>query len=177
VKKLCDIHKALVHHPLYNEHSLLSHERNGLLEGPGQIADLQLGRLLALTVQLKEMTGLVGGPFDGGGIGGDAKPGNGKVPDGDNATILLALSCHERLDQLYTHAIEALREAEKKTDRGFDASYQLLSGLTVDGFSLGACHDFQLNFVLQLCEQARQRLGASLKRVRGAIALGNTAPV
>ncbi|KAI3326236.1 hypothetical protein HD806DRAFT_440806 [Xylariaceae sp. AK1471] len=160
VKQLCDVHIALVQHPLHNE--ALAKQAQDPAGTSARVADLQLGRLFALTVQLKEMTGSATS-FTGDNIAESSR----KVPN-DNATILLAFSCHERLDQLYARAIETLRDAQK-SDQGLDASYQLMPGLSVDGFSLGACQDFQLSFVLQLCEQIRHRLAASLKGVRGTL--------
>ncbi|RYO79134.1 hypothetical protein DL764_010044 [Monosporascus ibericus] len=166
IRQLCDIHAALVQHPLYGE-SLTRQARPQARAGSGaRISDLQLGRLFALTVQLKGMTGHVL-PIKGGGTAETPRQ-----PLKNSATVLLALSCYVRLDQIYSRAVDALREVHS-SDQKLDDSYQLMSGLTIDGFSLGACQDFQLKFVLQLCEQIHQRLGATVERARTNVAYRN----
>ncbi|KAI5921285.1 hypothetical protein F4810DRAFT_373977 [Camillea tinctor] len=163
IRQLCDIHGALVRHPLYGES--LTRQTQPQAQGQTQtgtgsrISDLQLGRLFALTVQLTGMTGHVS-PIEGSRATITPRP-----PLKNSATILLALSCYVRLDQLYSRAVDLLRELHD-SDQRLDDSYQLMSGLTIDGFSLGACHEFQLGFVLQLCEKTRQRLGATVHRLR-----------
>ncbi|RYP61293.1 hypothetical protein DL771_010170 [Monosporascus sp. 5C6A] len=159
IRQLCDIHAALVQHPLYDE-SLTAQGQPQAQGGSGvRISDLQLGRLFALTVQLKGMTGHVL-PIEG-----DGTAETPRQPLKNSATVLLALSCYARLDQIYFRAVDALRKVHSSGQK-LDDSYQLMSGLTVDGFSLGACKDFQLSFVLQLCEQIHQRLGTTVERAR-----------
>ncbi|KAI0836430.1 hypothetical protein F5Y06DRAFT_273376 [Hypoxylon sp. FL0890] len=155
VKQLSDIQVALIHHPLH-ANSARSQVRNGL---GTRVADLQLGRLFALTVQLRAAAERVT-PLE-------LEEMSRQVLR-DNAMVLLALSCYNRLDYVYSQAVELLREVQR-SDQKLDDSYQLMSGFAIDGFSLGACKEFQVSFVLQLCEQIRRRLSATMEKLRGDV--------
>ncbi|RYP12299.1 hypothetical protein DL765_007410 [Monosporascus sp. GIB2] len=141
IKQLCDIHAAIVQRPLYDECLTRQAQPQAQAASGARISELQLGRLFALTVQLKGMTGHAL-PIEGGGTAETPRQ-----PLKNSATVLLALSCYARLDQIYSRAVDALREVHSSGQK-VDDLYQLMSGLTVGGFSLCACQDFQLRFAL-----------------------------
>lgn len=89
----------------------------------------------------------------------------------DRATALLALSIYTRLETAYTHACCILQDlAQNGGDelvRADDFSYALMPELSIDGFSLGSCHDFQLRLVMQICEQLLDNLRQAIAGING----------
>lgn len=156
IKNLYDIHMILVQHPLYDDNSVASRARGGSC---ARTSDLQLGRLFEMTTKLKGLTrhatSMEGiDPF--------------ACSPRDKVMALLALSCYTGFSHAYGLAANTLREMQISGQK-LDESHQLMSGLTVDGFSLGGGWDFQLNFVVNLCEQIRQRLERTIDRLRSYV--------
>lgn len=152
VKQLSEFQVAVIQHPLHDD-SLTGQAH---IAPSARIADLQLGRLFALTVQLRGATEHL---LSLEGVR------NLRQVLKDNAAVQLALSCYVRLDYVYSRAVDVLRDIQRSGQK-LDDSYQLMSGFAIDGFSLGACQEFQLSFVMQLCEQIRQKLAATMVKLR-----------
>ncbi|KAH6855612.1 hypothetical protein B0I37DRAFT_442422 [Chaetomium sp. MPI-CAGE-AT-0009] len=218
-KQLCDLHIAVLLHPLHNSAILNRKYRLG-----PSLAGLALGRLFALTAQVKSMMMKMPtvlkesvAPFDGtatpdgsGGMQQQQRRHQVRTTSvaNDRATALLALSIYTRLEVAYSNACRILQDAVENTtntnpnnnpnnsatttitsngdilaDDGADdgnydedlSSYTLMPELAIDGFSLGACHDFQLRFVLQLCEQLLDRMRQTIAGIGGP-ALGGISP-
>ncbi|KAI1475091.1 hypothetical protein F4774DRAFT_304217 [Daldinia eschscholtzii] len=153
VKELSDVQVAIINHPLHDDSAT-----NQI-----RVAELQLGQLFTITSQLRDVTKQVISltPED---ISHRALR--------DNATVLLVLSCYSRLDFVYARAVDILRDVQS-SNQNLDDSYQLISGFSIDGFSLDACKEFQISFVLQLCEQIRQRLNVTIEGLRGNVEYPN----
>ncbi|KAI8962025.1 hypothetical protein F5Y11DRAFT_357238 [Daldinia sp. FL1419] len=137
VKQSSDVQVAIIQHPLHDD-SVTSQTQVAL---SARVADIQLGRLFALTAQLRGVTERVVS------LAAEQIP---RQVLTDNAMALLVLSRYSRLDYVYARAMDVLREVQG-SDEKFDNSYQLISVFSIDGFSLGACQEFQirLNIIIE----------------------------
>jgi hypothetical protein len=169
--QMCELNVALFQHPLHasstpsksilhsRTNSSASHSTSRTGIGTNStlrisVADLEIGRLLSMTVQLRNLlaqlraTYTVRSPefYD------QTNVTQQRYPSQDRSTALLTMSCYARLDLIYTHTIEALREIRTCNER-FKDTYRLMPELAIDGFSVGSCQDLQLDFAIRLCER------------------------
>ncbi|EED17264.1 hypothetical protein TSTA_023180 [Talaromyces stipitatus ATCC 10500] len=138
--QLCNLTIALSRHPLHP--AAMSAAPPLLRRKIVRVADLEIGRLLSMTAQLARIV-----PVND----------NASYPRQAQSTILLILSCYSRLEAMFSSAVDALRELQK-SEKPLDDSHPLMTGLVVDGFSLGTSQELQMRFIIQLCEQTRETI-------------------
>lgn len=95
------------------------------------LSDLQIGRLLSITVQLRNLVAEI--------VSVDNEKSLNKAPSGadhnspNQSTALIVLSYYSRLDVIYTHAVNILQDVQR---RGVPLrpSYCLIPSLRLTGF-------------------------------------------
>ncbi|KAK4032235.1 hypothetical protein C8A01DRAFT_20668 [Parachaetomium inaequale] len=170
--QLCELNVALFQHPLHREKDKTAPSDaqpadNPSTNTPGMnVSDLRTGSLFEMTCRLKDIvmriraqSGVDGSAPQGGGSGG--RPERNYY---DRPTALMALSCYTRLDVLYSRALEILVRVR---NNGVVPGLTMMPELVIDGFSMGACLDLQLGFLIQLHEQARDRIRACIRSAEG----------
>ncbi|KAI9035770.1 uncharacterized protein KD926_002920 [Aspergillus affinis] len=125
------------------------------------LSDLQIGRLLSITVQLRNLVAEIAS-VDSEKSLDEAPPGADHVSP-DRSTALIVLSCYSRLDVIYTRDVDILRDVQR---RGVPLrpSDRLMPSLAINGFSLASCHGIQLMFIIQLYEQTRDSIRESMRK-------------
>lgn len=79
----------------------------------------------------------------------------------DRSTALLALGCYTRLELIYSRMLDTLQELQSCGEHLADIE-PIMPDLSIDGFSLGGCRDVQLQFAMQICQEALERLRRSI---------------
>lgn len=112
------------------------------------LSDLGIGKLLKMTTQLQGIVTRIQSLADG-------TP--REVKDHDRSTALVALSCYTRLDILYSRTIEVLLQVRQDGGQ-LKNIHLLMPGLAINGFSMGHCHDLQLDLLIWLYKKAYERI-------------------
>ncbi|KAI9037320.1 Zn(II)2Cys6 transcription factor domain-containing protein [Aspergillus affinis] len=169
--QLCQLNVALYQHPLYANPGLGNAFHAQMMRTPASsghssptspcLSDLKMGRLLSMTVQLRNLVAGIAS-VDGGKSLDEAPHGADHVSP-DRSTALIVLSCYSRLDVIYTRAVDILRDVQR---RGVPLrpSDCLMPSLAIDGFSLASCHGIQLTFIIQLCEQTLDSIRECMRK-------------
>jgi hypothetical protein len=152
--RLCELNVALFQHPLHREKDKAAPPSDSPSpENPSSntpvmnVGDLRTGDLLAMTCRLKDIiTGIRA------------------LDEPDRSTALMALSCYTRLDVLYSRALEIMVRVR---NNGVVYGLTKMPELVIDGFSMGSCLDLQLGFLIQLHEQARDRIRVCIRSAEG----------
>ncbi|KAL2159580.1 hypothetical protein VTH06DRAFT_2149 [Thermothelomyces fergusii] len=89
----------------------------------------------------------------------------------DRSTALIALSCYTRLDVLYSRALDILMRIRSNGPIPEDSNHRMPE-LVIDGFSMKRCLDLQLNFLIYLHGQARERIRSCIRSAEGSARIG-----
>ncbi|KAK2601843.1 hypothetical protein QQS21_004626 [Conoideocrella luteorostrata] len=138
------------------------------------VASLHIGRLLSMSVQLRNLTKCIVAPESQTSRCGDVNKCHEslfQLPPIDRSAVFLALSCYIRLELIFVQTLETLRDIRNHDSLSND-NYQLLPELSVDGYALGCFKTVQLHFVIQLCEQALRMVQSHIKIIQGAVDIG-----
>jgi len=188
--QLCELNVALFQHPLHREKDkaglrtmmMASHSEsiaqqqsaeaqsadsssngsNGSSVVELNVSDLRTGNLFEMTCRLKDIVTRIRAQDEGAAQGPERY---------DRSTALMALSCYTRLDVLYSRALDILVRIRNNGPIP-EGSHQMMPELVIDGFSMGRCLDLQLNFLIHLHEQARERIRSCIRSAEGTARVG-----
>lgn len=187
--QLCELNVALFQHPLHRENDkagvrtmMASHlekptEQQPVDAPPGDsssnhssgssiadlnVSDLRTGNLFEMTCRLKDIVTRIRAQDEAAAQGPERY---------DRSTALMALSCYTRLDVLYSRALDIMIRIRNNGSIS-ESSRHLMPELVIDGFSMGRCVDLQLNFLIQIHEQARERIRSCIRSAEGTALVG-----
>ncbi|KAI1880254.1 hypothetical protein JX265_001875 [Neoarthrinium moseri] len=169
VKQLCDLTMALHQHLSQTGHASPSTQHGSATMDSSSTsgkdsslvpANLEFGKLLDMTTELKRLATLLGAI----GSGED----NGlPLPSGEDqnqpqrehrATDLVVLSCYLRLDSAYSYALNTLREVQSGGRCLTDAAPYMSCSVTIDGSRFIPCQGFQLGFLIHALEVSQHEV-------------------
>ncbi|KAK4150306.1 hypothetical protein C8A00DRAFT_37087 [Chaetomidium leptoderma] len=184
--QLCELNVALFQHPLHRERDkaglrimMASHAENITQQPPADAqsadsssngssvaelnaGDLCTGNLFEMTCRLKDIVTRIRTQDEGAAQGPERY---------DRSTALMALSCYTRLDVLYSRALDILVRIRNNGPIP-EGAHPMMPELVIDGFSMGRCIDLQLNFLIHLHEQARERIRSCIRSAEGTARVG-----
>ncbi|AEO57478.1 hypothetical protein MYCTH_2303692 [Thermothelomyces thermophilus ATCC 42464] len=187
--ELCELNVALFQHPLHREKDkaglrtmLASHSENARPQQPAEAPsadsssngsngssvielnarELRTGNLFEMTCRLMDIVTRIRAQEEAAAQGQERY---------DRSTALIALSCYTRLDVLYSRALDILVRIRNNGPIP-EGSHHLMPELVIDGFSMKRCLDLQLNFLIYLHGQARERIRSCIRSAEGTARVG-----